>query len=114
MARLRTPGSTTAVPPAGSMRLIRLSLDSPSSTPCACGMAPPDRPVPAPRATIGTFMRLHSCMMARTCASSSGRATTAGSARYSDRPSHSYGRVSSSRCSTQCAGSIDSKASISG
>jgi hypothetical protein len=25
------------------------------STPCGCGVAPPDRPVPEPRATSGTF-----------------------------------------------------------
>ncbi|MCY1547080.1 hypothetical protein D9M68_831130 [compost metagenome] len=81
MARLRTPGWTMAVALARSMCLMRLNFDRPSSTPRLCGMAPPDRPVPAPRATMGAFNRLQMRMTACTCSSVSGKATTAGSAR---------------------------------
>jgi len=45
------------------------------------GKAPPDRPVPAPRATTGTFRRWHSRSTAATCASVSGSATTSGCSR---------------------------------
>ena len=44
-----------AVRPPGRSSRMRLNLASDSSTPSACGSAPPDRPVPAPRATTGTF-----------------------------------------------------------
>ena len=54
MARLRTPHCTTAVRLTGSIFRILLNLARVSVTPSACGMAPPDRPVPAPRATTGT------------------------------------------------------------
>jgi hypothetical protein len=37
-----------------STRKILLKRASDSTTPCACGIAPPDSPVPAPRATTGT------------------------------------------------------------
>jgi hypothetical protein len=39
----------------GSSLRMRLKRASDSVTPSACGMAPPDRPVPAPRATTGTL-----------------------------------------------------------
>ena len=38
------------------MRSMRMNFASDSSTPSPGGSAPPDRPVPAPRATTGTFM----------------------------------------------------------
>ncbi len=79
----------------GSMLRIRLNLASESTTPSRCGIAPPDSPVPAPRATTGTRAAWHSLRIATTCASSSGRMTACGCSRNSVRPSHSYGRVSS-------------------
>ena len=42
------------------------------------GMAPPDRPVPAPRGTTGTFMAWQTCKIRDTCASFSGKATAKG------------------------------------
>ncbi len=57
MAKLRTPACTTAVCASGSMRKMRLNLARPKVTPRVCGMAPPDSPVPAPRATTGTSSR---------------------------------------------------------
>jgi hypothetical protein len=35
--------------------MILLNLASDKVTPSRCGKAPPDRPVPEPRATTGTF-----------------------------------------------------------
>ena len=55
MARLRTPGCTTAVRAYGSTRTMRFSRAVEMTTPSCIGSAPPDRPVPAPRGTIGTF-----------------------------------------------------------
>ena len=54
MARLRTPGCTTAVRVNGSMLIIFLSLANDSTNPCERGIAPPERPVPDPRGTTGT------------------------------------------------------------
>src|SRR5438045_1807405 len=56
MARLRTPHCTRAVRAYASTEQMRLNLASDSVTPSACGIAPPDRPVPAPRATTGTCL----------------------------------------------------------
>jgi hypothetical protein len=50
---LRTPGCTTATRATGSTCRIFFSLASDSTTPCGCGSAPAESPVPAPRATIG-------------------------------------------------------------
>ncbi len=41
-------------------------------------MAPPDKPVPAPRATTGTCSAWQAASTAATCASVSGRATSNG------------------------------------
>ena len=57
---------------------MRLNLASDSVTPSACGIAPPDRPVPAPRATTGTPSAWQVLSTAATCASVSGSATTSG------------------------------------
>ena len=50
MARLRTPGCTRATRLTGSTSRIRLNFARLSSTPSASGRAPPESPVPAPRA----------------------------------------------------------------
>ncbi len=84
---------------------MRVKRASDSTTPSAIGNAPPDRLVPAPRGTIGTSMRRQICTIRCTCDSVSGSATASGRRRYADRPSHSYGAVSSSRYSRQCVGS---------
>ncbi len=79
------------------MRTMRLNFAIESSTPWPCGSAPPDSPVPAPRGTIGTSRSKQVRAIRATCSSVSGSATTIGTWRYSVRPSHSYGLVSSSR-----------------
>jgi hypothetical protein len=48
------------------------------TTPSAIGSAPPDRPVPAPRGTIGTFSSRQMFRIFSTCSSLSGRVTTIG------------------------------------
>src|SRR5256885_15217007 len=53
----------------GSISRIRFSRVHDSSTPCACGVAPPDKPVPAPRATTGTLSRLQVSSTCRSCSS---------------------------------------------
>jgi hypothetical protein len=78
MARLRTPGWTTAVREYLSILRIWLNFAVESTTPSAMGMAPPDRPVPAPRGTICTCSAWQAFMMAMTCASFSGSTTTMG------------------------------------
>ena len=65
MARLRTPHCTTAVQASGSMATMRLNLAMDIVTPWAWGMAPPDRLVPAPRATTGTPSSIASALRLR-------------------------------------------------
>ena len=76
-----------------------------STTPSRCGSAPPDRLVPAPRATTGTRAAWQMRRIAATCASVSGSTTAAGCSRNSVSPSHSYGFVSSGVVSSDDAGS---------
>ena len=57
--------------------------------PSTSGMEPPESEVPAPRGTILTFISAASAMIALTCATVSGSATTSGSARYMVKASHS-------------------------
>jgi hypothetical protein len=79
MARFLTPGCTRAVRAAGSMSRMRMNFASDSTTPCLTGVAPPDSPVPAPRATTGTRSSWHSFSTATTCSSRVGSATSSGS-----------------------------------
>src|SRR5690606_38361394 len=65
---LTTPGSTTASRSVTSMRRIRFIDSRDSTTPPATALAPPDRPVPAPRATTGTPCAAHAATTARTSA----------------------------------------------
>jgi len=43
----------------GSIEMILLSLDKPSTMLFSNGNAPPERPVPAPRVTIGVLLVFH-------------------------------------------------------
>src|SRR5690606_20626951 len=88
----------------GSTDRIRLNFASDSTIPAPCGMAPPERLVPAPRATTGTSSSWQTRRMSRTCSSVSGSATAIGSCRKAESPSHSNGRVSSTSCSSASRG----------
>ena len=59
------------------------------STPSWCGSAPPDSPVPLPRATNGTPARAHSVTTAATSSAVAGSTTSAGTLRCEVSPSHS-------------------------
>ena len=61
-----TPGWTTTVRLSGSMFTIRFIRDRSSMRPPFTAFAPPDRPVPAPRGTIGTRNSAHTATAART------------------------------------------------
>jgi hypothetical protein len=62
-----------------STRTMRFRRAVDITTPSASGWAPPDRPVPAPRGTIGTISSRHTCRIASTCSSLSGSVTIIGS-----------------------------------
>ncbi len=83
------PGSTIARWLAGSMAMMRRIRDVTISTPSACGSAPPDRPVPEPLATNGTFAAAHARTTAATSSAVRGSTTSAGVTRCEVRPSHS-------------------------
>ena len=59
------------------------------TTPSATGSAPPERPVPAPRATNGIPCSLQARTTAWTCSVDSTRQTAAGTTRRPVSPSHS-------------------------
>ena len=84
------------------MRFIRASE---ITTPSATGSAPPDRPVPAPRATNGTPCSWQSRTTAATCSAVSGRTTSSGIARQPVSASHSYTRSCSGSAITASGGS---------
>ena len=76
---LMTPGSTTAVSSSGlrsRMRFIRSRL---STTQPSLACAPPETPVPAPRATSGTPRAAQARTVAWTSATDSARTTACGS-----------------------------------
>ena len=66
----------------------------PMTMPSATGTAPPERPVPAPRATNGAPWVRHTRTAACTSSVVRGRTTASGTARWPVRPSHSYIRSS--------------------
>jgi hypothetical protein len=68
---------------------MRLNFASDSRTPFRSGTAPPESPVPAPRATTGTRAAWQSFRIDTTCASFSGSRTAGGISRNSVSPSHS-------------------------
>ena len=61
----------------------------PITIPSAIGTAPPESPVPAPRATNGMPRSWHTRTAACTCAVVRGSTTACGTARWPVRPSHS-------------------------
>src|SRR3954447_12249481 len=76
---LTTPGSTTATRSSSSISSTRFIVDRSSTRPPSTALAPPDRPVPAPRVTTGTRS---SARAATTCCTSAVlRARTAATAR---------------------------------
>ena len=72
-----------------SIDRMRLNFAIASTIPEPCGMAPPDRLVPAPRATTGTSSARQARSTAWTCISDSGSTTAIGNWRKADSPSHS-------------------------
>ena len=80
--------------------------------PSATGSAPPERPVPAPRATNGIACAAQARTTACTCSVVSGRQTSPGITRRPVSPSHSYVRSSSCSVSTAPGGSAASTASV--
>ena len=87
--RLVTPGSTTARRATGSTSRTRRIRDMTISTPSECGTAPPDRPVPLPRATNGTPCSAHARTTPATSSAVLGSTTRAGVVRCEVSPSHS-------------------------
>src|SRR5690606_7873953 len=73
------------------MRRIR---DVTTSTPSVRGRAPPDSPVPEPRATYGTPCATQVRTTSATCAAVVGRTTTPGTAAWEVSPSQAYVRSS--------------------
>src|SRR6266511_1172618 len=71
---------------------MRINRASEMTIPSATGSAPPERPVPAPRATNGIRSALQSRTTACTSSTLPGSATSAGTTRWPVRPSHSYVR----------------------
>ena len=65
------------------MRIIEMT------SPPSAGRHPPERPVPAPRATNGRPSRPASLTTAATCSAEVGKTTKSASARKSVRPSDS-------------------------
>src|SRR3954447_13036508 len=76
---LTTPGSTTATRSSASISSTRSIRDRSSSRQPSTALAPPDRPVPAPRVTTGTPSSAQAATIC--CTSAVLRARTAASAR---------------------------------
>ena len=105
MPRLVTPGCTTARRLATSTASTSRIRCKPTTTPSATGSAPPESPVPAPRATNGTPASWQARTTAATSSVVAGSATAEGETRTPVRPSHAYvaswaGAVSSQRSPT--------------
>jgi hypothetical protein len=86
---LVTPGSTTIVPASRSMSSTRFMRASEITIPSATGSAPPESPVPAPRATKGMRASLQILTTACTSGVVDGSATSEGVTRRPVRPSQS-------------------------
>ena len=89
MPRFVTPGWTTARWFSASTERISRIRASPMTIPSATGSAPPDRPVPAPRATNGIRSRAQTRTTAATSSVLAGSTTSAGTTRKPVSPSHS-------------------------
>ena len=97
--RLTRPGCTTARRFGTSTSRMRDIRANEITTPPSTGMAPPERPVPAPRGTSGTPCSAQKRASFATSAVSFGRTTASGVA-ISTAPSYSYRRRSSRAHST--------------
>jgi hypothetical protein len=73
---------------------MRVMREVPMMMPPSTGSAPPERPVPAPRGTIGMPASHASRTQAATSSVEAGRTTIAGRIRMPSSPSHSYVRRS--------------------
>ena len=60
------------------MDLTLLSFESPNTIDFSNGMAPPAKPVPAPRVTTGVLLALHIFKICLICSIFSGNATAKG------------------------------------
>ena len=80
-SRLVTPGCTRARRLGTSTSRIRFIRARPMTMPSAIGIAPPESPVPAPRATNGTPWAAHTRTAATTSAVERGSTTASGIAR---------------------------------
>ena len=78
MARLVTPGSTTATRLSKSISRTRLNLPRPSSTASLSGSEPPDSDVPEPRGTTLMPLSWQYFSTCATCSVVSGSTTTIG------------------------------------
>src|SRR4051794_39044529 len=96
-----TPGSTVTWRLSASTGDSARSRDSTSRTPSALGSAPPDRPVPEPRATKGTPASEQSRTVSTTCCRLSASTTIAGVTLKLANPSHSYVRTCARSVSTR-------------
>src|ERR671921_1221194 len=96
-----TPGSTVTCRLSASTGDSLRSRDSTSRTPSALGSAPPDRPVPEPRATKGTPASEQSRTVSTTCCRLSASTTIAGVTLKFANPSHSYVRTCARSVSTR-------------
>jgi hypothetical protein len=89
-------GIVTEVTVKASIDLILFSFESPKTTDSSSGIAPPDKPVPAPRVTTGVLCALQIFNTCLICSTLWGNTTAKGFCRYTLKPSHSNGRVFSS------------------
>ena len=87
--RFVAPGSTMARRLTGSISTMERIRDMTISTPSSRGSAPPDSPVPLPRATNGTPAAAHAATTEATSAAVPGSTTRAGTDRCEVSPSHS-------------------------
>ena len=82
-----TPASTTAIRPAASIRTIRFSRFNVMTMPSFTGSEPPDKLVPLPRATNGSFSAWQNRTIWITSSCVSGTATASGRAANAVSPS---------------------------
>jgi len=87
--RFVTPGSMMARLLAGSISMMARILDITMRTPSSRGSAPPESPVPLPRATNGTPAAAHEATTAAVSSAVPGSTASAGTDRCEVSPSHS-------------------------
>ena len=84
-----TPGSQTTRWFSRSTSRMRRSRESTTSTPSSSGSAPPDRPLPEPRATHGTPASWQARTTAATSSPVPGSTAARGTVAYCSSPSDS-------------------------